>query len=214
MLILTLFVQLTAAVEPRTAIAPPLPELHSPAWKYRFEPNLGRYTEQVQYVAFIEGGVALFTSETVVDSNGVSVALRGAKDASYSALDFRYTAKNSAELDGPLFIPHYARLVRRNVYPGIDLVYQVDTTGELEVHFYLQREAKLSDIALIYQGAEKLELTRAGELKVKTITGTVMQKCPKIHRMTGERFINLPVALHLDGDGAVRVSGRAGDLGD
>jgi hypothetical protein len=214
MLALTLILQLSAAAEPRMPIAPPLPALHSPSWKYRFEPNLGRYTEQVQYVAFIEGGVALFTSETVVDSNGVSVALRGARDASYNALDFRYTARNSAEIDGPLFIPHYARLVRRNVYPGIDLVYQVDSAGELEVHFFLQREAKLSDIALIYQGAEKLELTRAGELKVKTITGTVLQKCPKIHRMTGERFISLPVALHLDGDGAVRVSGRAADLGD
>ena len=214
MLALTLFLQLATAVEPRHPIAPPLPELQSPAWKYRFEPNLGRYTDQVQYVAFIEGGVALFTQETVVDSNGLSVALRGARDAGYSALDFRYTARNSAEIDGPLFIPHYARLVRRNVYPGIDLVYQVDETGGLEVHFFLQREAKLSDIALIYQGAEKLELTKAGELKVKTITGTVVQPCPKIHRMTGERFINLPVALHLDGDGAVRVSGRASDLGD
>jgi hypothetical protein len=214
MLALTLMLLQTAAAEPRPQIAAQLPALQSPAWKYRFEPNLGRYTEQVQYVAFIEGGVTLFTQETVVDSNGVSVALRGAKDSNYSALDFRYTARNSAEIDGPLFIPHYARLVRRNVYPGIDLIYQMDATGELEVHFFLQREAKLSDIALIYQGAEKLELTKAGELKVKTITGTVLQRCPKIHRMSGERYISLPVALHLDGDGAVRVSGRSADLGD
>jgi hypothetical protein len=191
-----------------------LPELQSPAWKYRFEPNMGRYTEQVQYVAFVENGVALFTQENVVDSNGVSLALGGSRDSTYSALDFRYTARNSVELDGPLFIPHYARLGRRSVYPGIDVAYQVDAVGDLEVHFFLQPGAKLGDIALIYGGAEKLELTPAGEIKLKTITGTVLQRCPKIHRMMGERFVNLPVRLRLDGDGTVRVSGGPAGLGD
>ena len=214
MLALILFVQLAVASAETKPVIARLPELQSPAWKYRFEPNMGRYTDQVQYVAFVDNGVALFTQETVVDSNGVSVAMRGSRDASYSALDFRYTARNSAELDGPIFIPHYARLVRRNVYPGIDVVYQLGSTGDLDVHFFLQPEAKMSDIALLYQGVEKMELTKTGELKLKTITGTVLHRCPSIHRMMGERFVSLPVSLRLDGDGTVRLSGRSAGLGD
>ena len=191
-----------------------LPDLPAPVSKTRFEPNLGRYAEQVQYVAYLGDGVALFTADSVVDSNGVSVMLYGSHEGSFSALGMTHTVRQTIESDGPLYVPRYTRLIRRNAYPGIDVVYQLAPDGDLEVHFFLQAEAKLNEIGLSYVGVEKIEMGKDGSLVLKTMMGKTAQRCPTIHRLLGDRYVTLAVTPRLGSDGVVRLSGRAVGLGN
>lgn len=194
-----------------------LPALQEPApreSKYRIEPNMGRYAEEVKYVMFVQDGVVLFTDDGMVDSSGVGVVLKNSNSGSFNALGFRCAVRNTLENDGPLYIPIYSKLVRRNVYEGIDAIYALTPEGELEVSFFLQPNAKLSDILVAYQGVEKIETTKQNELALKTITGKVVQRCPRILRLMGDRYVALSVGMKLGGDGYVRFSGRAAGLGD
>lgn len=182
--------------------------------KYRIEPNMGRYAEEVKYVVFVQDGVVLFTDDGMVDSSGVGVVLKNSKSGAFHALGFRCAVRNTLESDGPMYIPLYSKLVRRGVYEGIDAIYELTPEGELEVNFFLQPDARLSDILVAYQGVEKIETTKQNELALKTITGKVVQRCPRILRLIGDRFIPLPVGLKLGNDGLVRFSGRAAGIGD
>jgi hypothetical protein len=213
MLALTLLVQLSFFTESKPMVSLAIPKAPAPEAKYRIEPNMGRYAEEVQYVVFIEGGVVLFTDAGMVDSSGVGVVLKNSKSGPFNALGFRCARRNTVENDGPLYIPHYSTLVRRGVYDGIDAIYELTPEGEMEVSFFLQPDAKLSDIAMLFQGVEKIESNKKGELTLKTITGRVNARCPRILRYMGDRYVPLPVAMRLGNDGLVRISGRQMNLG-
>jgi hypothetical protein len=213
MLALTLLVQISFFTESKPLVQLAIPTFIAPEAKYRIEPNMGRYAEEVQYVVFVEGGVVLFTHAGMVDSSGVGVVLKNSKNGVFNALGFRCAKRNTVEDDGPMYIPHYSTLVRRGVYDGIDAIYELSPEGEMEVSFFLQAEAKLSDIAMLFQGVEKIESKKNGELTLKTITGRVSARCPRILRFMGDRFVPLPVAMRLGNDGLVRISGRQLSLG-
>jgi hypothetical protein len=199
--------------ESKTVVMPELQRAAAGESKYRIEPNMGRYADEVRYVVFVEGGVVLFTDDGMVDSTGVGVVLRNSRSSAFSALGFRCAVRNTLESDGPMYIPIYSKLVRRNVYDGIDAIYELNSEGELEVSFFLQPGANLSDIAMVYQGVERMETTRKGELSLKTITGLVTHKCPRVLRYMGDRYVALPVAMKPAGDGLVRIMGRHATIG-
>lgn len=213
MLALTLFLHL-ASPAPAAAARIDAPPLAIPALrtqqpsKFRIEPNMGRYAEEVRYVMFTDGGVTLFTDDGMVDSAGVGVVLKNSAAGPFNALGFRYAVRNTVASDGPLYIPLYSKLVRRGVYPGIDAIYELTPDGTMEVSFLLQQQARLADIAIAFQGVEKIEQSKRGEVTVKTIAGKVVQKCPRVMRLMGDRYVALPVALRLYSDGLVRFQGQ------
>ena len=205
MLAYALLVQLAF---PATKSAPPstIPQLAAPSSVFRIEPNLGRYAEEVRYVMFTGAGVVLFTDDGMVDSAGIGVVLKDSLNAPLNALGFRRAVRNPARQDSLLYIPLYSKLVRRGVYPGIDAIYEVSPDGALDVSFLLQSGARLSDIAIAFQGAEKIEQAKKGEILLKTIPGNVVQRCPRVMRMTDGRYIALPATLTLYSDGLVRLT--------
>jgi hypothetical protein len=213
MLALTLLLHLSFT-ETKPVALPQLYRAMVKESKYRIEPNMGRYAEEVRYVVFIEGGVVLFTDDGMVDSSGVGVVLKNSKNGAFNALGFRCAVRNTLESDGPLYIPIYSKLVRRGVYDGIDAIYELNADGEIDVSFFLQPDAKLSDIMMSFQGVEKIEQANKGELALKTITGKVTHRCPRILRLIGDRYIPLSVGMKVGGDGLVRISGRAAGIGD
>jgi hypothetical protein len=210
MLALTLVLHLAFPAAPRMdVVAPTLPNLRvQQQSKFRIEPNMGRYAEEVRYVMFTDSGVTLFTDDGMVDSSGVGVVLKNSAAGPFNALGFRYAVRNTVRSDGPLYLPLYSKLVRRGIYPGIDAIYEMTVDGSLEVSFLLQPAAKLSDIVIAYQGVEKIEQSKKGELTVKTITGKIVQRQPRILRMMGGRYMPLPVAMRLFSDGFVRFQGQ------
>src|SRR5690242_13501317 len=93
-----------------------------------FEPNHGQTNGSVRYVARTPGGVVLLTDSEIVlrgPSNAVHFSLIGSDtNAPWQASDA--TAATTSYYIGRdpdkyvKDIPHYERLTRHNIYPGID----------------------------------------------------------------------------------------------
>jgi len=78
-------------------------------------------------------------------------------------------------------IPTYARVVYRDVYPGIDLGYY-GTQGHLEYDFIVHPRAKLQSVAWTVTGARDLRLDRHGNLLMNTALGLVREQQPVMYQ--------------------------------
>jgi uncharacterized repeat protein (TIGR01451 family) len=78
-------------------------------------------------------------------------------------------------------IPQFARVRYAQVYPGIDLVYY-GQQGRLEYDFEVAPNADPRQIALRFQGAERLRLDGAGDLVLNLDGGEVRLHAPRIYQ--------------------------------
>jgi hypothetical protein len=78
--------------------------------------------------------------------------------------------------------PHYARVGYEGVYPGIDLVFYGTTQRRLEYDFVVAPGADPSQIALGFEGAERLEIDAKGDLVAQLAAGEVRFLKPVIYQ--------------------------------
>jgi hypothetical protein len=78
-------------------------------------------------------------------------------------------------------IPTFARVVYRNAYPGVDLVYY-GRQGRLEYDYLVRPGADPSRLKLRFGGAEKLRLTAGGDLLLRVRGGTLRLQKPSIYQ--------------------------------
>jgi len=84
-------------------------------------------------------------------------------------------------------IPTYRRVRYHDVYPGVDVVYYGDE-GRLEFDVEVAPGADLAQVRLQVDGAEALALNDAGDLRVRTALGELVQHKAVVYQMvTGER---------------------------
>ncbi|HMV47755.1 MAG TPA: SBBP repeat-containing protein [Blastocatellia bacterium] len=84
-------------------------------------------------------------------------------------------------------VPHYARVRRRNVYPGIDLVFY-GNRQRLEYDFILAPQADPGRIRLAFPGNARFELDGEGNLLIGSDTSTddrIRLRKPEIYQETG-----------------------------
>lgn len=74
-------------------------------------------------------------------------------------------------------LPTYGRIVYRNLWPGIDLVYS-GTVNKLKYEFVVQPGADASRIKLAYRGASGVALGEGGRLEVRTPLGNLRDDEP------------------------------------
>lgn len=74
-------------------------------------------------------------------------------------------------------LPTYSRIVYRDLWPGIDLVYY-GTVNALKYEFVVHPGADPSQIRLTYCGAESVTLNAAGQLEVTTPVGSFADDVP------------------------------------
>jgi hypothetical protein len=103
-------------------------------------------------------------------------------------------------------IPAYARVNRRNVYPGIDVTYH-GTQRQLEYDFVVSPGADPTRILMRFEGAKRLELDSAGDLVLETAVGFVRQQRPFAYQeFSGvRRAIPASYALLHDHDVAIAL---------
>ena len=82
-------------------------------------------------------------------------------------------------------VAHYARVEYADVYPGIDLAYY-GNPGQLEYDFIVAPGADPDQIALVFEGADEIEIETEGSLVLKTDSGAVRQQKPLIYQETSE----------------------------
>jgi len=81
-----------------------------------------------------------------------------------------------------------AKVRFQQVYRGIDLVFYVNDQQELEYDFVVAPGADPGQIALRFDGAERVELDAKGNLLVHTAAGLICQHKPRIYQLVrGER---------------------------
>jgi hypothetical protein len=169
-----------------------------------FEPNCGQTAAQVRYLAHTPQGVAFFTDTGVV-LNSLTWTLAGSNTRAvwkpseptgdtttyHVGRDPRRWAND---------VPHYARLVRGNVYPGIDAAYY-GTGRRLEYDFLVAPGADPKRIRIHLRGAQRISLTSEGDLLISTASGEIREYKPAIYQ-TASSDSHTPV------DGGYRLLSR------
>ncbi len=72
----------------------------------------------------------------------------------------------------------YRQLTYKNLYPGIDLVYQFHPDKGLKYHFIVQPGADTRLIKLNYKTESRLELDESGNILIKTFLGNITDHAP------------------------------------
>ncbi|MBD2547475.1 DUF7948 domain-containing protein [Planktothricoides raciborskii] len=177
-----------------------------------FEANQGQTDAQVNFLSRGNGyGVFLTPTEAVLslrnpdtpatDNSGdnqtasgtvLRMELVGANAASQAtgleelATKSNYLKGNDSSQD-LMDIPNYAQVKYENVYSGIDVIYY-GNQRQLEYDFVVAPGADPNNIALNFQGADKVEIDAQGDLVLPTAGGEVRFYKPVIYQeVNGER---------------------------
>jgi len=168
-----------------------------------FVENRGVYDAAVRYYIQGRDKTLYFTDR------GVTFSLRGNDKAWTTKLDFVggnpdarpegrdkqpavFSYFKGPEKDWKAGLPSFASIVYRDLWPGIDLVYN-GTVNRLKYEFVVGPGADPKKIRLRYRGVEKLERTDAGAFKVTTPGGSFEDAPPVAwQEIDGER---VPVAM-------------------
>jgi len=94
----------------------------------------------------------------------------------------------------------FLRVVYPEVWPGIDLVYEL-RDGRLKYDAIVKPGARVDDVRLRYRGAERIERTPGGGLRVITPAGVIEERPPCVYQdVEGER-LEVEATLHVvEGD--------------
>ena len=159
-----------------------------------FEPNVGQAADGIQWISRTMDGTLLMTpaaATLVVQGNE-----RESKRVTMRVVGGRQSAKaEPAEALGSYSnyfigndpskwhtrVPHYSKIKYKNVYPGIDLLYY-GTDRRLEYDFILSPGVSHSIIELAFDGADKLNVDRNGDLIVKVAGLAIRQFRPKVYQ--------------------------------
>ena len=107
-------------------------------------------------------------------------------------------------------LPTYGRIVYRDLWPGIDLVFG-SAKGKLKYTFVVRPGADPRAIQLAWSGAQSVTLTDGGGLEVRTPLGGLDDDAPVSHQMTPAGTRDVATALTLDQAGdSTRVRFKVG----
>ncbi|MFN3653099.1 MAG: HYR domain-containing protein [Armatimonadota bacterium] len=104
-------------------------------------------------------------------------------------------------------VPHFARVLLRQVYPGIDLLHY-GNGRELEHDFVVHPGADPDRIRLAYAGAEAVRIDAAGELVLRLRDGEVRQRRPLIYQEVDGRRVPVDGSYALDPRDTARPGAR------
>lgn len=178
---------------------PSRPAVAGPPVQPVFERNLGQTDSQVCFLSRGNGALLFLTETEAVLQFGVSrqavlrmrlrgarakPSVEGAEPASGRSNYFLGTDQEKWRLD----VPQYRKVLYRDVYPGVDLVYHA-TQHEFEYDFTVHPGSDPGTIFLDFVGAKKLRLNAAGDLILETEAGEVRQNRPVAYQMKdGQRY--------------------------
>jgi hypothetical protein len=95
----------------------------------------------------------------------------------------------------------FAKVIVRDLYDGIDLVYRQTPHNHLEFVFRVHPGADPSDIKLAYRGAERLRLDSQNNLHVRLPGAHLVEKAPVAFQTIAGRRQEVPVRPGLDANG-------------
>jgi photosystem II stability/assembly factor-like uncharacterized protein len=88
-------------------------------------------------------------------------------------------------------VPQYERVVYRNVYPGVELVFY-GSGRDLEYDFILKPGARPDSIRMLFNGVERIRLDASGDLILTTSAGELCQRRPQTYQGSGKSRTEIP----------------------
>ena len=154
-----------------------------------FEPNRGQAAAEVEFLTRGRSYVlALSRGEAVLTVGGATVRMRAlganpapvgaARDPLKGRVSYLTGRDRTRWRTG---IPTYARVLYRDVYPAIDLVYH-GSQGQLEYDFLVAPGADPATIRLAFDGTDALALDDDGALRLTTPAGAVRLPRPTLYQ--------------------------------
>ncbi|MEI6682816.1 MAG: FISUMP domain-containing protein [Bacteroidota bacterium] len=98
--------------------------------------------------------------------------------ASATSSDYLNYYTTGTSVNGATKVRSYENVSYKNIYPGIDLEFQADSTSGVKYNFIVHPGGDLSAIRINIAGAE-VDLTGSGYLILKTSVGTIEEKIPE-----------------------------------
>ncbi|HET6936774.1 MAG TPA: SBBP repeat-containing protein [Candidatus Angelobacter sp.] len=107
-------------------------------------------------------------------------------------------------------VPHFSKVVYRNAYPGIDIVFYGDRGG-LEYDVIAEPGAEVSRLRIAFEGAGAVSVARDGALSIATPMGALRQRMARVYEESNGRRHRLQSRFVIDHEQQVRlaVSGRS-----
>ncbi len=166
-----------------------------------FEPNLGQTDDEVKYLSRGKGYTLFLTADQAVLSLN-----RNSEDEESlgNIIRLQLVGSNSdAEVNGvnPLSarshyllgrdqtrwqrdVPHYGKVLYKQIYNGIDLVYYGTEQQQLEYDFIVAPDADPQNIQLQFQGMDSLYVDDEGNLVLERAEGNVVFEAPIAYQET------------------------------
>ncbi len=172
-----------------------------------FVPNGGQTDPDVRYQARGAGFSFFFTDEAAVlafqrGERGHALELRfvGANPAARPEVERRAagTVNYISGSERHVGLPTYERLVYRDLWPGIDMVFR-GPAGKLKYEFVLAPGADPSDIRLAYAGTDGVSLGAGGALAIDTPLGRLRDARPVSYQTVDGRRVAVESSYTLAG---------------
>ena len=164
-----------------------------------FEPNVGQAPALARYVGRAANYELIFRDDETVlqlkdpQDSTIRMKMPGASpDARFEVLEKLPGISNYYLGNDPTKwrtnVPQYSRLSRRDVYPGIDMVFY-GSDGQLEYDCIVKPGADPSQIRMAYEGVEHLRADSNGDLLLTAGGRELRQKKPLVYQQNrdGER---------------------------
>jgi hypothetical protein len=97
-------------------------------------------------------------------------------------------------------LPTYAEVIYRDLWPGIDLAFR-GGSGRLKYEFRLAPGADPARVRLAYDGADRLAVGRAGELRIHTAGRVLRDSPPVTYQPVGANRVPVASRYALEGNG-------------
>jgi hypothetical protein len=193
-----------------------------------FEPNDGQFDPGVRFLCRTPELAIYFTTKETVLALDLDAGTPGAIPRGRRQPRARQTASASFRLEGASYrfapegvdplpgavnyligndrsrwhtgITWYQRVRYREVYPGIDLLYY-GNGHSLEYDFHLAPRARLSGIALSYDGFDDLRLNAQGDLVLVLHGREIVEHRPAAYQTISGRHVPVSVDYRLDRSG-------------
>jgi hypothetical protein len=159
-----------------------------------FEQNKGQWSSEVLYAARSGSGTLFLTA------HGPALRAYAGKTATARRVDISLERGNPAPVIEPLDrlaartdyftgsrahwragVSQFARIAYRSVYPGVDIVYY-GNPDQLEYDLQLHPGADPHTIRLRFQGADRIDVTPEGDLRVECAGANLIQKRPVLYQ--------------------------------
>lgn len=135
--------------------------------------------------AFLDSRTVLSLRESGGAVHTIGMRLAGSNPhAAFTALDrlpVRTNYFHGARKNWRTDVPSYSRLLRKNVYPGIDIVYY-GNGSELEYDFIVHPGADPARIRLQFRGAERIRTAANGDLLLTVGDRDLIQRKPVVYQ--------------------------------